>query len=140
MAVVAHTIKVGMDPTVAGAVTGVEADVVLAAYYAAEVAAKTIKAGNTNTQVRPVHILVPSPPSCSAGMFRVVNSVLIVFAAPGRWLYGYGNHSHRERFRVVSKRVTGILHSRLSFSLVVEQVCTSCAASSSFESRISLAF
>ncbi|CAM9244193.1 unnamed protein product [Sphacelaria rigidula] len=51
MAVVAHTIKVGMDPTVAGAVTGVEADVVLAAYYAAEVAAKTIKAGNTNTQV-----------------------------------------------------------------------------------------
>lgn len=35
----------------AAAVTGPEADVMLAAYYAAEVAAKTIKAGNTNTQV-----------------------------------------------------------------------------------------
>lgn len=35
----------------ATAVTGTEADVMLAAYYAAEVAAKTIKAGNTNTQV-----------------------------------------------------------------------------------------
>lgn len=52
MAVVAHTIKVGIDPTAAGVVTGAEADVVLAAYYAADVAAKTIKAGNTNTQVR----------------------------------------------------------------------------------------
>lgn len=40
-----------MDPTVVGSVTGTEADVMLAAYYAAEVAAKTIKAGNTNTQV-----------------------------------------------------------------------------------------
>ncbi|CAM9944032.1 unnamed protein product, partial [Ectocarpus fasciculatus] len=41
--------KVGVD--VAAPVTGPEADVMLAAYYAAEVAAKTIKAGNTNTQV-----------------------------------------------------------------------------------------
>ncbi|CBJ31951.1 conserved unknown protein [Ectocarpus siliculosus] len=48
-AVVAHTVKVGVD--VATPVTGPEADVMLAAYYAAEVAAKTIKAGNTNTQV-----------------------------------------------------------------------------------------
>ena len=44
-------LQVGVDPAAVGAVTGVEADVVLAAYYAAEVAAKTIKAGNTNTQV-----------------------------------------------------------------------------------------
>eukprot|EP00904_Undaria_pinnatifida_P001487 jgi/Undpi1/11339/HiC_scaffold_30.g13636.m1 len=50
-AVVAHTVKVGVDPAAVGSVTGVEADVMLAAYYAAEVAAKTIKAGNTNTQV-----------------------------------------------------------------------------------------
>lgn len=41
-----------MDPVAIGSITGVEADVILAAYYAAEVAAKTIKAGNTNTQVR----------------------------------------------------------------------------------------
>ncbi|CAN0390309.1 unnamed protein product, partial [Hapterophycus canaliculatus] len=41
--------QVGADP--ATPVTGTEADVMLAAYYAAEVAAKTIKAGNTNTQV-----------------------------------------------------------------------------------------
>lgn len=41
--------QVGADP--ATPVTGKEADVMLAAYYAAEVAAKTIKAGNTNTQV-----------------------------------------------------------------------------------------
>lgn len=51
MAVVAHTVKVGIDTTEPGAVTGEQADVMLAAYYAAEVAAKTIKAGNTNTQV-----------------------------------------------------------------------------------------
>lgn len=43
--------QVGTDPTAAGAVTGKEADAILAAYYAAEVAFKTIKAGNTNTQV-----------------------------------------------------------------------------------------
>lgn len=43
--------QVGLDPATTGSVTGVEADVFLAAYYAAEVAAKTIKAGNTNTQV-----------------------------------------------------------------------------------------
>lgn len=42
--------QVGIDPT--APVTGAEADVMLAAYYAAEVAAKTIKAGNTNIQVR----------------------------------------------------------------------------------------
>lgn len=42
-------LQVGIDP--ATPVTGPEADVMLAAYYAAEVAAKTIKAGNTNTQV-----------------------------------------------------------------------------------------
>lgn len=47
-----------MDPAAVGSVTGVEADVVLAAYYAAEVAAKTIKAGNTNTQVRKLHRVV----------------------------------------------------------------------------------
>ncbi|CAM9980480.1 unnamed protein product [Ascophyllum nodosum] len=50
-AVVGHTFKVGVDPAAADSVTGLEADVMLAAYYAAEVAAKTIKAGNTNTQV-----------------------------------------------------------------------------------------
>lgn len=43
--------QVGTDPTATGAVTGKEADAILAAYYAAEVAFKTIKAGNTNTQV-----------------------------------------------------------------------------------------
>lgn len=42
--------QVGADP--ATPITGPEADVTLAAYYAAEVAAKTIKAGNTNTQVQ----------------------------------------------------------------------------------------
>lgn len=44
--------QVGTDSTATGAVAGTEADIILAAYYAAEVAFKTIKAGNTNTQVR----------------------------------------------------------------------------------------
>lgn len=48
-----------MEQTAPGVVTGVEADVILAAYYAAEVAAKTIKAGNTNTQVYKCNVFFP---------------------------------------------------------------------------------
>lgn len=51
VAYITRRAQVGLDLATAGGVTGVEADVTLAAYYAAEVAAKTIKAGNTNTQV-----------------------------------------------------------------------------------------
>lgn len=46
IAVAAHTIQVGE-----GEITGVRADVVKATYQAAEVAAKMIRAGNTNAQV-----------------------------------------------------------------------------------------
>ena len=46
IAVAAHTIVVGAET-----VTGTQADVIQAAYTAAEVAVRTIKPGNTNTQV-----------------------------------------------------------------------------------------
>lgn len=53
IAVAAHTIVVpSADPAVVAApITGVQADVVNAAYTAAEVAARLIKVGNTNKQV-----------------------------------------------------------------------------------------
>ena len=47
IAVVAHTLIVGA----AGAVSGPAADVVLAAYHAAEAAVKSIKPGSTNEDV-----------------------------------------------------------------------------------------
>ncbi|CAM9727689.1 unnamed protein product, partial [Discosporangium mesarthrocarpum] len=51
IAVVGHTLKVGHDVSADTPLTGKEADVMLAAYQAAEVAAKTIKPGAKNTEV-----------------------------------------------------------------------------------------
>src|SRR4051812_6797998 len=59
IAAVAHTHVVGADPSIsvenaASAVTGTRADVINAAYIAAECAVKMVKAGNTNAQVTAV--------------------------------------------------------------------------------------
>ncbi|CAM9231003.1 unnamed protein product [Choristocarpus tenellus] len=51
IAVGAHTTKVGKQPTKDSPLTGKEADVILAAKHAAEVAVKSIKAGTKNTEV-----------------------------------------------------------------------------------------
>lgn len=51
IAVVAHTVIVGMVPNPEQPVTGPKADVLAAAWAAANVAAKLIKPGNTNAQV-----------------------------------------------------------------------------------------